>query len=86
MSVLLSQKGKCTGCKALVRTKDSATGNHIFVCSLAFRINFTQAGKNALSPRPAVKCYRPTTSAELKESQRIVDKKTANMEPEKVAA
>ena len=67
--MVYSKKAKCTGCTALKKDKDEA-GEHYY-CALDHRMSFfiVKGSNVATSPKPEEKCFKPMTTAELKEAR-----------------
>ena len=66
--MVLSQKSKCAGCKALINK-----GNH-YECSLAFKVTFEGEGKEIYAPKPQEKCYKPRTEDEMTNAKQRKEK------------
>lgn len=67
--IMLAKRAKCLGCKALLNNGDS------FSCSLGCTVTFISEGGVATAPRPAEKCYKPTTKGQMDKAVELVKKK-----------
>lgn len=64
---------KCSGCKALVKSKID------FTCALGVEVSYVTHGGNKLgAPTPVGKCYRPETAAELEKAHELVKRRDKN--------